>query len=82
MDPAQSAVVAALGAYQMQFGNVYEAINFWNQALAINPTMLLIRTNLAAALAHPQHEEITDPTLAHGQLVQDTPCQDAWKFDA
>jgi Flp pilus assembly protein TadD len=34
----------------MQYGKIDEAISFWNQALAINPTMLLVRTNLAAAL--------------------------------
>ena len=50
MDPTQSAVAAALGAYQMQHGNLVEAIRFWNRALAISPALLLVRTNLAAAL--------------------------------
>jgi predicted CXXCH cytochrome family protein len=63
MDPAQSAVVAALGAYQMQFGKVDEAINFWKQALAMNPTMLLIRTNLAAALLRTGQPEEARATL-------------------
>ena len=47
----------------MQFGNVYEAINFWNQALAINPTMILIRTNLAAALLRTGQTEQARATL-------------------
>jgi len=63
MDPAQSAVVAALGAYQMQFGKVDEAIKLWNQALAINPTMLLIRANLAAALWRTGQTEQARATL-------------------
>jgi hypothetical protein len=63
MDPAQFAVVAALGAYQMQFGNVDQAINFWNQTLAINPTALLVRTNLAAALLRTGHAEQARATL-------------------
>lgn len=46
----QSAVAAALGAYRMQRGNLDEAIRFWDQALAINPSMLLVRANLAEAL--------------------------------
>lgn len=50
MDQTQSAVAAALGAYEMQRGNFEQAIRFWNQALAINPAMGLVRTNLAAAL--------------------------------
>jgi tetratricopeptide (TPR) repeat protein len=63
MDPAQSVVVAALGAYQMQFGNVDQAINFWNQALAINPTLLFARTNLATALLRTGHAEQVRATL-------------------
>jgi Tetratricopeptide repeat/Cytochrome c554 and c-prime len=50
IDPTQSAVAAALGAYQMQRGNLDEAIRFWNQTLAINPALVLVRVNLAAAL--------------------------------
>ncbi|HEY7388724.1 MAG TPA: tetratricopeptide repeat protein, partial [Bryobacteraceae bacterium] len=50
MDPAQPAVAAALGAYQMQYGNFDAAISYWNKALAMNPTLLLVRANLAAAL--------------------------------
>ena len=49
-DPTQSAVAAALGAYQMQRGHFDEAIRWWNQTLAINPSLVLVRTNLAAAL--------------------------------
>jgi tetratricopeptide (TPR) repeat protein len=49
-DRTQSAVAAALGAYQMQRGNFDEAIRFWNQALAISPTLVLVRANLAEAL--------------------------------
>ncbi|HLI83237.1 MAG TPA: tetratricopeptide repeat protein, partial [Bryobacteraceae bacterium] len=50
LDPNQPAVLAALGAYQMQYGRVDEAIAFWTQALALSPAMLLVRANLAAAL--------------------------------
>jgi hypothetical protein len=63
MDPTQSAVAAALGAYQMQYGNIDEAIGFWNQALAINPAMLLVRANLAGALLGTGHAEQAQATL-------------------
>lgn len=63
MDPTQSAVAAALGAYRMQYGKVDEAIRFWNQALAINPTMLLVRVNLATALSRTAHTEQARATL-------------------
>src|ERR1700687_972955 len=49
LDPTQSAVAAALGAYQMQRGNFDQAIRFWNQTLAISPALVLVRANLAAA---------------------------------
>ena len=35
---------------QMQRGHFDEAIRFWSQTLAINPAMVLVRANLAAAL--------------------------------
>lgn len=57
LDPTQSAVAAALGAYQMQHGNVEQAIRFWNRALAINPALVLVRTNLAAALLRTGHAD-------------------------
>jgi hypothetical protein len=50
MDQTQAAVAAALGAYQMQHGNLDEAIRFWNRALAISPSLVLVRANLATAL--------------------------------
>jgi hypothetical protein len=50
MDPDQPAVAAALGAYQMQYGNLDGAIGYWNKALAMTPALLLVRANLAAAL--------------------------------
>ena len=34
----------------MQRGNLEEAIYLWNQALAINPSLVLVRQNLATAL--------------------------------
>ena len=34
----------------MQRGHFDEAIQFWSQTLAINPAMVLLRANLAAAL--------------------------------
>jgi Flp pilus assembly protein TadD len=57
IDPTQSAVAAALGAYQMQRGNFGEAIRFWNEALAISPALVLVRTNLAGALLRTGHAE-------------------------
>lgn len=63
MDPSQSAVAAALGAYWMQLGNRDQAVLFWNHALAINPAMLLIRTNLAAALLRTGQPEQARATL-------------------
>jgi hypothetical protein len=63
MDPTQDAVGAALGAYQMQHGNFEQAIRFWNQALAINPAMVLVRTNLANALLRTGHADEAQATL-------------------
>ena len=34
----------------MQRGHFDDAIRFWSQTLAINPAMVLVRANLAAAL--------------------------------
>jgi tetratricopeptide (TPR) repeat protein len=47
IDATQSAVASAPGAYQMQRGDINQAIRFWSQALAINPALVLLRTNLA-----------------------------------
>jgi tetratricopeptide (TPR) repeat protein len=63
MDANQSAVAAALGAYQMQRGNVEEAIRFWRQALAISPALVLVRANLANALLRTGHPEQAQATL-------------------
>jgi tetratricopeptide (TPR) repeat protein len=62
-DTTQYAVAAALGAYEMQRGNVEQAIRFWNQALAINPAMVLVRTNLAIALLRTGHADQAQATL-------------------
>lgn len=43
-------MATALGAYQMQRGHFDEAIRSWSQTLAINPAMVLVRANPAAAL--------------------------------
>jgi hypothetical protein len=63
MDPTQAAVAVAIGAYQMQQGNLQEAIRWWKQALAINPALLLTRTNLATALARIGRPEEARATL-------------------
>jgi thioredoxin-like negative regulator of GroEL len=63
MDPTQSAVAAALGAYRMQHGDVEEAIRFWSQALAISPALVLVRVNLATALLRAGHAEQAEATL-------------------
>ena len=47
----------------MQYGNIEEAISFWNQALAINPAMLLVRANLAGALLRTGHAGEAQATL-------------------
>ena len=47
----------------MQLGNRDQAVLFWNHALAINPTMLLIRVNLAAALLRTGRSEQARATL-------------------
>jgi hypothetical protein len=57
LDPTQSAVAAALGAYQMQRGNFEEAIRFWNQTLVISPALVLVRANLATALLRTGNAE-------------------------
>ena len=63
LDTTQSAVAAALGAYQMQHGNIEQAVRFWSQALAINPALVLVRTNLATALLRTGHAEQAQATL-------------------
>ena len=63
LDPTQSAVAAALGAYQMQRGNFDQAIRFWNQTLAISPALVLVRVNLAAALLRTGHRDQARATL-------------------
>ncbi|MFM2125726.1 MAG: Tetratricopeptide repeat, partial [Acidobacteriota bacterium] len=50
MDRTQYAAAAALGAYRMQRGDLAGAIQFWKDALALNPGMTLVRVNLATAL--------------------------------
>jgi tetratricopeptide (TPR) repeat protein len=62
-DSSQSAVAVAIGAYQMQRGNLQEAIRWWKQALAINPALLLTRTNLATALARTGYPQEAQATL-------------------
>jgi hypothetical protein len=63
MDRSQYAAAAALGAYQMQRGNLEEAIRFWNQALEINPAMVLVRLNLAKALVRTGHADQAEAVL-------------------
>jgi Flp pilus assembly protein TadD len=63
MDTTQSAVAAALGAYQMQRGNSEQAIRFWTLALAINPALVLVRTNLATALMRTGRADEAQATL-------------------
>jgi tetratricopeptide (TPR) repeat protein len=49
LDSTQYAAGAALGAYQMQRGNLEEAIHLWSETLAISPALVLTRLNLATA---------------------------------
>ncbi len=63
MDKEQYAAAAALGAYQMQAGNLEEAIRLWNQALVINPGLPLTRLNLAIAQRNSGHAEDARATL-------------------
>lgn len=63
MDKTQYAAGAALGAYQMQRGNLEEAIRLWRETLAISPALVLVRTNLAAALVRTGHADEAQATL-------------------
>ena len=63
MDRDQYAAAAALGAYQMQAGNVEEAIRLWKETLAISPALPLTRLNLAAAQRSRGHTEDARITL-------------------
>jgi len=63
MDPEQYAAAAALGAYQMQAGNLEDAVRLWRQTLAISPALLLVRVNLATALLRTGHPDQAQETL-------------------
>ena len=63
MDSEQYAAGAALGAYQMQAGNLEEAIRLWNQTLAISPALVLVRQNLATALLRTGRPDQAQETL-------------------
>jgi TPR repeat protein len=63
MDRTQYAAAAALGAYQMQRGNLVAAIDLWRAALAVNPAMILVRVNLATALLRTGQAEQARTTL-------------------
>jgi len=62
-DGEQYAAAAALGAYQMQVGNLEEAVRLWRQTLAISPALLLVRQNLATALLRTGHPDQAQETL-------------------
>ena len=62
-DQTQFAVPAALGAYQMQRGNFEEAVRFWDRALAMNPALILVRLNMAAALIRTRHPDQAEAVL-------------------
>jgi tetratricopeptide (TPR) repeat protein len=49
-DKSQYATAAAFGAYQLLSGNLPASIQWWRQALTLNPAMTLVRVNLAQAL--------------------------------
>jgi hypothetical protein len=63
MDGEQYAAGAALGAYQMQAGNLEEAVRLWRQTLAISPALLLVRANLATVLLRTGHPDQAQETL-------------------
>ena len=63
LDANQSAVAAAIGAYEMQRGDTEQAIRFWNKALAISPALVLVRINLANALMRTGRTEEAQATL-------------------
>jgi tetratricopeptide (TPR) repeat protein len=62
-DGEQYAAAAALGAYQMQAGNLEEAVRLWRQTLAISPALLLVRQNLATALLRTGRPDQAQETL-------------------
>ena len=49
-DPLEATAPVNLGAYQMERGNLPEAIRLWHDALRKSPALLLVRLNLATAL--------------------------------
>jgi predicted CXXCH cytochrome family protein len=62
-DRSQYAAASALGAYQMQTGNLPVAIDVWREALALNPAMTLVRVNLAKALLRTGNPKEAKATL-------------------
>jgi hypothetical protein len=56
-------MASALGAYQMQSGHVDEVIRLWNPTLAMNPALVLVRANSAAALLHTRHADEARATI-------------------
>jgi hypothetical protein len=52
IDPTQSSAPTNLGAYEMEAGHYEEAIRLFKEALSISPALVLVRFNLAVALAH------------------------------
>jgi tetratricopeptide (TPR) repeat protein len=63
VDGEQYAAGAALGAYQMQAGNLEDAVRLWKQTLAISPALTLVRQNLATALWRTGHADQAQATL-------------------
>jgi len=63
MDGEQYSAGAALGAYQMQAGNLEEAVRLWRQTLTISPALLLVRANLATARVRTGHPDQAQETL-------------------
>jgi hypothetical protein len=62
-DREQYAAGAALGAYQMQAGNLDQAIRLWKETLAISPALVLVRQNLATALSRTGRADEAQDTL-------------------
>jgi predicted CXXCH cytochrome family protein len=64
LDPAQLTGSVNLGAIRMEQGNYPEAIRLWTDALAKNPSLVLVRQNLAVALRRMGRHSEADAVLA------------------
>ncbi|MBI3473963.1 MAG: tetratricopeptide repeat protein, partial [Candidatus Solibacter usitatus] len=63
LDPAQVTASVGLGAIRMERGDYAGAIRLWQDALAKNAGLLLVRTNMAAAYIRLGDRRLAEATL-------------------